>query len=74
MYIYFSKGACRSTPPCLRTWFTDDQTISTHTYTLEELKIILCSEANIDVIWLNDNKMFVNPDKFQANVKVKTID
>ena len=52
--------------------FADDQTISAHAHTLEELKIILCSEANIAVNWLKHNKMIVNPDKFQAIVLSKS--
>ena len=52
--------------------FADDQTISAHADTLEELKIILCSEANIAINWLKDNKMIVNPDKFQAIVLSKS--
>ena len=52
--------------------FADDQTISAHADTLEELKITLCSEANIAINWLKDNKMIVNPDKFQAIVLSKS--
>ena len=48
--------------------FADDHI---HAHYLEELKITLCSEANIVIEWLKDNNMFVNPDKFQAIVLLK---
>lgn len=52
--------------------FADDQTISGHADTLEQLKYILCSESNIAINWLKENKMIVNPSKFQAIVLSKS--
>ena len=45
--------------------FADDNTLSAFSNTTLNLKNILESEANITISWLKDNKMIVNPDKFQ---------
>ena len=52
--------------------FADDLTISAYADTLKHLNDILCSEANIAIKWLQNNKMIVNPSKFQAIVLSKS--
>ena len=46
--------------------FADDHTLSSKSKFLDMLKNILCSESEIAIQWLNDNRMLANPSKFQA--------
>ena len=46
--------------------FADDNTLSAFAYSIQELIKILESESEIAIKWFKDNKMIVNPDKFQA--------
>ena len=62
--------------------FVDDNTLASFTSTLKELLPILESECKAAINWFHNNKMIVNPDKFQVilldrrgsddtNIKVK---
>ena len=46
--------------------FADDNTLASFASTLKELLPILESECEAAINWLHNNKMIVNPDKFQA--------
>ena len=46
--------------------YADDNTLSAFADTIHELIQTLQSESEIAIKWFNDNKMFVNPNKFQA--------
>jgi retron-type reverse transcriptase len=46
--------------------YADDNTISTHADSIEELISILQTESEIAIGWFDENEMIVNPDKFQA--------
>ena len=52
--------------------FADDNTLSTFAKTISELIRVLESECKVAIDWFNDNKMIVNPDKFQAIIIDKT--
>ena len=45
--------------------FADDNTLSTFSESISNLKDILKSEAEENISWLKNNKMIVNSDKFQ---------
>ena len=46
--------------------FADDNTLSAFAETILELIDILQSGSEIVIDWFKNNKMIVNPDKFQA--------
>ena len=46
--------------------FADDNLISAAAKTVTELKITLQSELEVIINWFKNNKMIVNPEKFQA--------
>ena len=46
--------------------FADDNTLASFASTLKELLPILESECEAAINWLHNNKMIVNPDKFQV--------
>ena len=46
--------------------FADDNTLSAWAKTVSEVISILESESKIAIDWFTNNKMIVNPDKFQA--------
>ena len=46
--------------------FADDNFLSTIAKTLVELKNTLQSESEVVINWFKNNKMIVNPEKFQA--------
>ena len=46
--------------------FEDDNTLCSFAKTLRELVMILQSESETAINWLHNNKMIVNPDKFQV--------
>ena len=46
--------------------FADDNSLSAIAKTIAELKNILQSELEVVIYWLKNNKMIVNPEKFQA--------
>ena len=46
--------------------FADDNTLAIFASTLKELLQILEPECEITINWLHNNKMIVNPDKFQV--------
>ena len=46
--------------------FADDNTLCSFGKTLRELVTILQSECETAINWLYNNKMIVNPDKFQV--------
>ena len=48
--------------------FADDNTLSAFAETILELIDILQSGSEIVIDWFKNNKMIVNPDKFQARV------
>ena len=47
--------------------FADDNTLSAFAETILDLIDILQSRSEIVIDWFKNNKMIVNPDKFQAN-------
>ena len=46
--------------------FADDKSLSVIAKTLAELKNTLQSEPEVVINWFKNNKMIVNPEKFQA--------
>ena len=46
--------------------FTDDNSLSASTKTVAELKNTLQSESETIINWFKNNKMIVNPEKFEA--------
>ena len=46
--------------------FADDNTLASFPTTLKELLAISESECEAAINWLHNNKMIVNPDKFQV--------
>ena len=46
--------------------FADDNSLSAIAKTIAEFKNILQSELEVVIYWLKNNKMIVNPEKFQA--------
>ena len=46
--------------------FADDGSLSAATKTVTELKNTLQSESEVIINWFKNNKMIVNPEKFQA--------
>ena len=46
--------------------FAFDNTLASFASTLKELRPILESECETAINWLQNNKMIVNPDKFQV--------
>ena len=46
--------------------FADDNSLSVIAGSVAELKITLESESEVVITWLKNNKMIVNPEKFQA--------
>ena len=46
--------------------FADDNSLSTIAKTLVELKNTLQSESEVVINWFKNNKMIVNPEKFQV--------
>ena len=46
--------------------FADDNSLSAIAKTIAEFKNILLSELEVVIYWLKNNKMIVNPEKFQA--------
>ena len=46
--------------------FADDNTLASFASTLKEVLTILESECEAAINWLHNNKMIVNPDKFQV--------
>ena len=46
--------------------FTDDNSLSVIVETVAELKNTLQSESEVVINWFKNNKMIVNPKKFQA--------
>ena len=51
--------------------FADDNTLSAATNTIKELKQILDEAAKQSIIWLDQNNMIANPDKFKSIVLKK---
>ena len=51
--------------------FADDNTLSAATNTIKELKQILDEAAKQSMIWLDQNNMIANPDKFKSIVLKK---
>ena len=51
--------------------FADDNTLASFASTLKDLLPILESECEAAINWLHNNKMIVNPDKFQIILLVK---
>ena len=48
--------------------FADDNSLSNIAKTIDSLKQTLESEYKVATKWFHENKMVVNPDKFQANL------
>ena len=46
--------------------FADDNSLSTIAKTLVELKNTLQSESEVVINWFKNNKIIVNPEKFQV--------
>ena len=46
--------------------FADDNSLSAAAKTVTELKNTLQSESEVIINWFKNNKMIVNPEKFQA--------
>ena len=46
--------------------FADDNSLSAIAKIIAELKNILQSELEVVIYWFKNNKMIVNPEKFQA--------
>ena len=46
--------------------FADDNTLASFASTLKELLPILESECKVAINWFYNNKMILNPDKFQV--------
>ena len=51
--------------------FADDNTLSAATNTIKELKQILDEAAKQSIIWLDQNNMIANPDKFKSIILKK---
>ena len=48
--------------------FADDNTLSAFANNIKNLIHLLESESSVAIKWFKDNKMIVNPGKFQANI------
>ena len=46
--------------------FADDNSLTNIAKTIDSLKQTLDSECKLDIKWFHENRMIVNPDKFQA--------
>ena len=46
--------------------FADEHTLACYSKTIQELVGFLESECEVALNWFNENKMIVNPGKFQA--------
>ena len=53
--------------------FADDNTLASFASTLKDLLPILESEFEAAINWLHNNKMIVNPDKFQVKFFLKNV-
>ena len=53
--------------------FADDNTLTVFANNIQNLIHLLGSESSMEIKWFKDNKMIVNPGKFQANKKKNQI-